>query len=195
MPRPNRTRYTVLGVLTLRPMSGYDIKKFIEGSIANFWRESFGQLYPTLRELAEEALVTRRVEEQEGKPDRYVYRITPEGRQELQEWLTDPAESEVPRSELLLKLFFGAEVSTEASLRHVQRRREELEANLAVLGAIQEQLQSEKRTAPGLPYWLLTIRQGVLVDEALLKWCDEVEVVLRRRKGRSARARQLGQAG
>jgi DNA-binding PadR family transcriptional regulator len=176
-------------------MSGYDIKKFIEGSIANFWRESFGQLYPTLRELAEEGLVTRRVEEQEGKPDRYVYRITPEGRQELQEWLTDPAESEVPRSELLLKLFFGAEVSTEASLRHVQRRREELEANLAVLGAIQEQLQSEKRTAPGLPYWLLTIRQGVLVDEALLKWCDEVEVVLRRRKGRSARARQLGEAG
>jgi DNA-binding PadR family transcriptional regulator len=191
MPRPNRTRYVVLGVLTLRPMSGYDIKKFIEGSIANFWRESFGQLYPTLRELTEEGFVTRRVEEQEGKPDRYVYRVTPEGRQALQEWLTEPAESEVPRSELLLKLFFGTEVSTEASLRHIRRRRDELEANLGVLGAIQEQLQGEKRTAPGLPYWLLTIRQGVLVDEALLTWCDEAEALLRRKTRRGSRARRL----
>ena len=44
MARSNRTRYTVLGTLTHGPMTGYDIKKFIESSINNFWRESYGQI-------------------------------------------------------------------------------------------------------------------------------------------------------
>jgi len=186
--RANRTRYPVLGALTIRPMSGYDIKKFIEGSIANFWRESYGQLYPTLRELTKEGLVDRRRDEQDGGRDRYVYRITSEGREMLREWLSEPAESEVPRSELLLKLFFGREVSVETSVRHVAERRDELEANLALLSAIEQELETTMRTAPGLPYWLLTIRQGMLVDQALLEWCDQAEAVLRKQRTTIAKA-------
>lgn len=186
MPRPNRTRFTILGALTLRPMSGYDIRKFIQGSTANFWRESYGQLYPSLRELTDDGLVTRRAEPQEGKPDRYVYSITPQGRSALRDWLAEPAELEVPRSELLLKLFFGAEVSLETSLSHVARRREELRVDLGRLRAIAAELEREKRLAPGLPFWLLTLRQGVLVNEALIAWCDEAHEVLRGLQGTAA---------
>lgn len=179
MPRPNRTRYTILGALTLRPMSGYDIRKFIQGSIANFWRESYGQLYPTLRELTDDGLVVRRDETRERKPGRYVYSITPQGRRALRDWLGEPAEVEVPRSELLLKIFFGTEVPVETSLDHVVRRREELRADQDRLNAIATALEREKRTAPGLPFWLLTIRQGSLINEALITWCDEAQDVLR----------------
>lgn len=179
MPRPNRTRFTILGALTLRPMSGYDIRKFIQGSIANFWRESYGQIYPSLRQLTDDGLVTRRDERQEGKPGRYLYSITPQGRRTLRDWLAEPAEMEVPRSELLLKLFLGTEVSVETTLNHVARRRVELQAELDRLQAIAAELQREKRTAPGFPFWLLTIRQGLLIDEALIAWCDEAQDVLR----------------
>ena len=179
MPRPKRTRFTILGALTLRPMSGYDIKKFIQGSIANFWRESYGQLYPTLRELTDEGLVSRRDETRDGKRGRYVYSITPQGREALRDWLAEPAEWEVPRSELLLKIFFGTEVPAETSLDHVARRREELRADQERLSAIAATLKRERATAPGLPFWLLTIRQGWLVNEALIAWCDEAEDVLR----------------
>jgi len=106
----------------------------------------------------------------------------------LREWLSEPAESEVPRSELLLKLFFGREVSVETSVRHVTERRDELEANLALLSAIEQELETTMRTAPGLPYWLLTIRQGMLVDQALLEWCDQAEAVLRKRRVTIAKA-------
>lgn len=179
MPRPNRTRFTVLGALTLRPMSGYDIKKFIQVSIANFWHESYGQLYPTLRELTDEGLLTRRDETRDGKRGRYVYSITPKGREALRDWLREPAELEVPRSELLLKIFFGAEAPVETSLTHVARRREELRADQERLSAIAAALERERPAAPGLPYWLLTIRQGSLINEALIAWCDEAEAVLR----------------
>lgn len=179
MARTNRTRYTVLGTLTLRPMTGYDIKKFIQGSIANFWHESYGQIYPTLKLLAAEGLVTREVHEQEGKPDRYVYSITDAGRSELQEWLVEPAEPQVPRIELLLKLFFGPEISAEANLRHIERYREDLRRGLTMNDAITRKLKQERAGAPGLPFWLLGLRWGVLVQEALLQWCDEAEDVLR----------------
>lgn len=173
MARNNRTRYTVLGTLTHGPRTGYDIKKFIEGSIANFWRESYGQIYPTLKTLAAEGLVTREVQEQEGKPDRYVYSLTEAGRSELREWLVEPAEPQVPRIELLLKLFFGAEVSVEANLRHVDRHRQNVEAGLARCRQIEQYLEETHRDAAGLPFWLMGLRQGILVQEALLKWCEE----------------------
>ncbi len=201
MPRPNRTRFTILGALTLRPMSGYDIRKFIQGSIGNFWRESYGQLYPNLRQLTDEGLVTRREGGQEGKPGRYVYSITPQGRTALRDWLGEPAEVEVPRSELLLKIFFGTEVPVETSLKHVARRREELRVDQERLRGIAAALEQERRTAPGLPFWLLTIRQGLLINEALIAWCDEAQDILRgihssaAPRGRTSSAAPEGTAG
>ncbi len=179
MARTNRTRYTVLGTLSLRPMTGYDIKKFIQQSIANFWHESYGQIYPTLKQLDGEGLVTRKVQTQTGKPDRYVYSLTEVGRTELREWLAEPAERQVPRVELLLKLFFGAEISPEENLRHVERHREELRGGVAFCQETARRLQEQKAGAPGLPFWLLGLRQGILVQEALLAWCDEAEEVLK----------------
>jgi DNA-binding PadR family transcriptional regulator len=46
MARVNGTRQVVLGFLTWRPMSGYDIKKIVEQSVSNFWSESYGQGWP-----------------------------------------------------------------------------------------------------------------------------------------------------
>jgi DNA-binding PadR family transcriptional regulator len=158
-------------------MTGYDIKKFIESSISNFWHESYGQIYPTLKALADDGLVTRNVEQQEGKPNRYVYSITDQGRDELREWLIEPAVRPVPRLELLLKLFFGAEVSVEANRRHVARFREEVSQSLAYLRGIRPRLEEQHERAPGLPYWLLGIQQGFVVQEALLEWCDHADAV------------------
>jgi DNA-binding PadR family transcriptional regulator len=55
----NRTRFAVLGFLTIRPLSRYDMKVTIQSSIRNFWSGSAGQLYPALRELSSEGLAIR----------------------------------------------------------------------------------------------------------------------------------------
>jgi hypothetical protein len=44
--RATTSRYALLGMLSLGPGSGYDLKKRIEGSLAHFWSESYGQIYP-----------------------------------------------------------------------------------------------------------------------------------------------------
>src|SRR2546428_10589522 len=119
------TEYAVLGMLALGPGSGYDLKKRIEGSIAHFWSESYGQIYPILGHLASQGLVERRLERQKGKPDRQVYSITAEGQERLRAWLTAPARDESLPSELLLKLFFGRRRPPEESMPHPERVRAE----------------------------------------------------------------------
>jgi hypothetical protein len=84
----------------------------------------------------------------------------------------------VPRIELLLKLFFGAEISRDANLRHIERYREDLQGGLAICEDITRRLKKERADAPGLPFWLLGLRCGALAQEALLQWCDEAEKVL-----------------
>src|SRR2546427_2535533 len=101
------TEYAVLGMLALGPGSGYDLKKRIEGSVAHFWSESYGQIYPILARLASRRLVERRLERQKGKPDRYVYSITAEGEKRLGSWLREAAPEEGFRKDVLLKVLFG----------------------------------------------------------------------------------------
>jgi len=112
-----KTSFAILGILTHGPQSGYDIKKHIGQSIGYFWQESYGQLYPALKTLVEQEYATMQVEKNDGKPDKKVYQITDRGKTALKAWLEKPIES-MPkvRHELLLKLFFGKQTSTEVKI-------------------------------------------------------------------------------
>jgi DNA-binding PadR family transcriptional regulator len=186
------TEYAILGMLALGPGSGYDLKKRIEGSIAHFWNESYGQIYPILRHLAGRGLVARRVERQKGKPDRQVYSITAEGQERLGAWLTEPARPESFRSELLLKLFFGRRRPVEDSIRHLERFRERQQALKRDYADVERTLRRERRAHPDLPYWLMTLRFGQYRAGALLRWSEETLKTLghlRRGPARRAKAR------
>src|SRR5215471_19094084 len=99
--------HSLLGILSLGAMSGYDIRKFVKENLGYFWKESYGQIYPMLKRMAAQKLVEMRVERNSGKPDRRVYSLTSTGRTELENWLAKPPLLPSPRNELLLKLFFG----------------------------------------------------------------------------------------
>ena len=64
--KDKKSKYAILGMLSIEPMSGYDIKKEIEESISNFWTESYGQIYPVLKSLVAEKLVTKTVQKGAG---------------------------------------------------------------------------------------------------------------------------------
>ena len=188
MAAKNRTAFAILGSLTLRPMSGYDIKKGIEGSIANFWSESYGQIYPILKKLAAEGAVERTDETAEGKRPRHVYAITDKGREKLMDWLREPAEPPPVRIELLLKLFFGAHVERETSERQIEEYRARMTIDLERYRAIADTLSREQREHPHLPYWLLTLRFGIRDREAHIAWCDEATELLEAMPEKNRRA-------
>lgn len=176
MPRENKTKYAVLGLLSYRPASGYDIRKVYAQSLGNFWNESYGHIYPILRRLVDEGLATRVVERTDGRPDRHVYAITPAGREALLRWLSEPAEPSKERVETLLKLFLAWEIGPAAAIAHVQRYRAEHMALLERYTGIAERIAAE--AAPPAPYWQLTVSCGEHISRACVAWCDDAEKTL-----------------
>ena len=176
----NRTRYAILGALTLKPMSGYDIKRFADESVAHFWAESYGQIYPILKQLRAERLITVDAERRAGPRRQVRYAITDRGRQALAEWLAEPAEQQVGRVEILLKLFFARNAAPEVSVRLVEAFRAEHVARLNHYQATEMRLQEEHAGHPDLPYWLVTLSYGRQVSRALVAWADETVAALKK---------------
>ena len=169
----NRTRYAILGALTLGPMSGYGLRQFFAQSVSFFWRESFGQIYPILRQLKKEGLV--RPAAGGTKSAATTYAITKAGRAELARWLDQPAEVQPPRVELLLKLFFAREGRPASALRLIENFRRHHREMMAIYEALSRRIRDEHPDNPNLPYWLLTISYGEQFSGAMLGWCDTAE--------------------
>ncbi len=175
----SKSKYSILGMLIIEPMSGYDMKKFSEAALGHFWHESYGNLYPRLRQLAAEGMVVATAEERAGGPNAKVYSLTERGRSEFLEWLAGPVTEEPVRSELLLKVFFGSQAPpelTERQIRNYQIRQQKLQQTF---GLIESHLRAEAVWNPNQPFWLMTLRRGQLHVESRLQWCEESLAVLR----------------
>ncbi len=100
-------RTVCLGMLTDGAASGYDLKKHFESTFSHFFAAGYGSIYPALSSLCEQGLVSCEHIPQEGKPDRKVYGITPDGRAYLLKALENPAPCHKVRSEFLATMCFA----------------------------------------------------------------------------------------
>ena len=175
-----KTNYAILGILTLGPQSGYDIKKFIAHSIGHFWQESYGQLYPTLKNLVQQDMAEMQIKKNEGKPDKKVYTITEKGRTCLKTWLTEPVTTwPLIRNELLLKLFFGQEVDKHIAIDHIRNLKNKASAKKNELDAIYTMINNELKAYEGQRYWKITVLAGLHNYDAMIKWADESIEILK----------------
>ncbi|WP_134685936.1 PadR family transcriptional regulator [Brevibacillus migulae] len=111
----------ILGFLSEGEMSGYDIKQAFSNSIGFFYDASFGAIYPALRKLEEEGLVTKQEIIQSGKPNKILYQITDSGKDLFYQEMASPIVPPILRSDMLVKIFFAGNRTVE--------EREELFAN------------------------------------------------------------------
>jgi DNA-binding PadR family transcriptional regulator len=150
------------------------MKRFAEESIGHFWSESYGQLYPTLRELETRGLIDMEVESRERGVDRKVYQLTEAGFEELRKWIARPVERRPARDEMLLKLFFGRHVAPGRLRETVKVMRAEQEKMLAALQAAETETRSQSNADPDAPYWLMTLEFGLMIGREYMRWCDLV---------------------
>ena len=181
----------LLGLLTIGPMSGYDLGQAIRTSVGFFWNESYGQIYPNLKNLAAEGFVTSKTQRQKGKPERHIYSITKKGRERLAAWLAIEPQPEIPRNELLLKLFFGAQVPAEILIGYVETM-VEIERALVRKCIEAGKAVSAQEQYPDTPYWKMTARFGQLELEAHLRWGEEALAELRKIAKKQQRPAERG---
>jgi DNA-binding PadR family transcriptional regulator len=162
----------LLGLLTIESMSGYDLGQTIRTSVGHFWNESYGQIYPNLKRLAAAGLVTAKAERQKGKPERRIYSITAKGREHLEKWLRVPPQPEIPRNELLLKLFFGTQAAPGVLIGYVERMAENERSFLQGLENIEGEIDKNQQY-PDAPYWKIAAHFGEMEIRAHLRWAEE----------------------
>ncbi len=78
----NAVTPVILGLISLGPRSGYEIKATVDRSTRFFWAASYGQIYPELRRLERDGLIEGEDAPNGARPRR-VYRLTQAGRDEL----------------------------------------------------------------------------------------------------------------
>jgi PadR family transcriptional regulator, regulatory protein AphA len=180
MARTSHTPFVVLGILGVldqKPLSGYDIKHIIDGTISHFWSESFGQIYPVLKQLTSDKLIRARADKENGRK-RIVYTITAEGRKRLGAWLEKPPERGPHRDELILKLFFGSLTEIPVLIRHLQGHRDRAKSMVKQYAAWLKQLDGENERYT--PFQIITLRGGVAMGKAFVQWADESLATLTR---------------
>lgn len=168
----NRSRFAILGMLSVGSASGYEIRQRLEERVAPFWQESYGQIYPLLSRLVDEGLVEASTPMTRGR----VFSLTPAGHEALVAWLRETPAPERSRVELLLKMFLGTEVPRSVLAEHVKAYRARLEEELARFRASREAILD--RDDDRRVFSELTVSYGIVQNEAMLRWCDEALAAL-----------------
>lgn len=180
MRREANSRYAILGLLMIEPMSGYDLRKHFQESLSYFWSESYGRIYPTLKQLANEGLVRVESGASSGNRERQVYTVTTKGLAALRDWLMRKPQKQPPRNEFLLKLFLGNALPLRDLLRHFADFRAEQESLLAMYIIIRDSVREEHTRSPHLPYWMLSLDHGIRMRRAEIKWANDAIRILKR---------------
>ena len=105
--------HAILGLLSWRSLSGYDLKKVFERSPALYWSGNNNQIYRTLINLHNAGLVTMEVINQESGPSRKIYTITDQGVSELKKWVLSTPELPQLRHVFLIQLSWADQLSSE----------------------------------------------------------------------------------
>jgi DNA-binding PadR family transcriptional regulator len=97
----------LLGLLSVRRMTGYEIRHHFDRALAPWWDAPRTQIYPKLRELEARRLIEHEYIVQESKPNKRLYSPTPAGRAQLQNWLRNTISWPDLRHHMMMRLFLG----------------------------------------------------------------------------------------
>lgn len=189
------TSYVILGLLTFKEMSGYDLKQLINKSITHFyWSPAKSQIYGELRRLESHSLVTMREVPQTLRPDKRLYHITSQGTEAMQKWLENSGvEPDSYKSALLLKVFFGHMLSPSMTSGLLEERRQQVESDLAACQKRAEELRTKlegPHAEDDLFFPLLTLQRSIALFQTDLQWIDATLEQFKQRQAQASAQRK-----
>lgn len=171
-------KHILLGILQ-EPQSGYDVKKRFDHVFSNFWAAELSQIYPQLKKLTDQDLLTVRIAESVKGPNKKIYHITSLGKKELLEWLASGPVTHTEKLAYLAQTFFlGAMENDQQRLKFLQDLLKHMQNWHQILVSIQNETKTRFPHYPkGLPdeefYPNLTLMLGVKKVGANVEWVEE----------------------
>ncbi|HEU5390418.1 MAG TPA: helix-turn-helix transcriptional regulator [Streptosporangiaceae bacterium] len=118
----------LLALLSIRPMTGYEILRHHARALEPWWETPRTQIYPKLRELQKRGLIEHEFVVQESKPNKRLYSIGPAGSQALASWLGSTIGVPEMRHHMMMRLFLGNLLPAEETSRLLTAYRDRMAA-------------------------------------------------------------------
>jgi len=165
-------KYSILGLLHYKPMHGYRLKEHIERNFGHMWSINYGQIYPNLKKMKAEGLISMREEVCEGEkgPPRKLYSITDAGKQAFQKWLAEsPEGSMILRDPFLMRFVFFGFGEEDRALEQIKEQLVVYEKQLA------RRYSNLNRWEHSGIYVKLMADLGVRMNEVFLDWLKHAQ--------------------
>jgi DNA-binding PadR family transcriptional regulator len=190
-------RYAILGYLSSGPGTGYDLARQFDTGLGWFWSARHSQIYPELRRLTDEGLVTRDQAAVSENLDKFPYTITAAGLNALNDWVESPPSYPANRDSERLQLIFSDAAPTAlrahftAHREHYTARRAKLQETLDAIRAgshVRINARVSNRSTPEEAAVTVALREMAYSGdiaratleiewaEAGLSWLDEAKV-------------------
>ncbi|MDR1688920.1 MAG: PadR family transcriptional regulator [Clostridiales bacterium] len=178
-------KHGLLGLLNYGSMSGYDLDKAFKDSLSFFWQAKTSQIYRELDTMERLGwLVSERII-QGDKPNKRLYSITEDGRQELLNWLTSPEEdidnALWVKSAFLMRVFFAGETRVEQSIDLLRSYRDKcmqhsqrMNAAHGAIAGYGEAMGGDTKTL----YWKIAALYGDTYYRAGIEWAEKAISIL-----------------
>jgi DNA-binding PadR family transcriptional regulator len=174
----------VLGLLHRTPMHGYELRKRLYTVLGAFRAFSYGSLYPCLQELLADGLIAEEHEQDEpagaagpagtarsrtNRRSRKVYRLTAEGKERLQELLSEGGPAAWEDDGFGVHFAFFGLTRADVRLRILEGRRSRLEERMEAIRA------AFTRTRERVDSYTLELhRHGLESVEREVRWLNEL---------------------
>ena len=113
-------RHALLATLTAEPMTGYELIKYFDGSVAYVWSAPHSQIYPELRRMERDGLVDVTVAPRGERAKKRIYSINEAGAEELRRWAREFTPYQSERDPYRLKAAHFEQSTYEAARRQLQ---------------------------------------------------------------------------
>jgi DNA-binding PadR family transcriptional regulator len=170
-------KYAILGLINRNPLTGYDITKNFNDGLVEFWYARHSQIYPELKKLTDEELISYETVIQGEKLEKKLYTITEKGKNALQNWLAkdDPLEP-TPKDVFRLKAYFSDEMDFDTLLKQfksaLHKHSERLEYLEDSMKKLLETKDISKVSAPSFGDYIV-LNGAIMRERNYIAWLND----------------------
>ena len=162
-------RFPLLALLASGPAHGYELKQALEQRFGSVLPPlNAGQIYTTLSRLERDGLVDDDAVQQDGRPNKRVYRLTDEGQAELNRWVAEATPAARLKDDFFMKLVLARAANIADPRELIARQRGAYLQALRALDDVADETSGDETAA-------LLVEGAALHLEADLKWLDLCE--------------------
>ncbi|WP_416148275.1 PadR family transcriptional regulator [Salipaludibacillus sp. HK11] len=162
-------RYALLGIISRKPVTGYDVVRIFKQQMIYFWSSTHSQIYTELHKMENDNLIEHELVIQGTSPNKKIYSLTDSGKKELIRWaIEEPLKPAKIKDEFLIKATIFPVLSVIEINKLLDEVIEREDRILSMTQQWKEHFNNQEERDVGT---MLTVEYGIRYSEMYLEWC------------------------